>query len=85
MIEPGEADLEFWVVFFNAADYPGSFVVRRQITGACYYCGTHHVFHVLGPFWPWPTLEAARATIPDHLFRMPHHPSEDPVIVESWF
>lgn len=86
MSDAGGWDLTFWVVFFDAQDYPGAFVVRRQITGPCYYCGRAEVFHVQGPLLPWPSLDAARATIPEHLHRMPRDPSHDPpTIVETWF
>lgn len=77
--------LTFWVIYFGAKNHPpGKWVLRAQDAG---------VSEVVSPdrirrhetFFECDSLEEARAKVPPGLYRMPRHPSDDPVIVESWF
>lgn len=72
--------LTLYVVYKDTLDYPGEFVVRRWFVerGKAEPQAEPTLFH------RGPTLEAAREQLPQHLYRIPHQPGEDPVIVETW-
>lgn len=69
------AGLEIWTVYEHPSDWPqGTFVARKwlldQRTEQC----------VTGR-----SLEEVRGKLPPGLYRMPRSPTDDPVIVETWF
>lgn len=69
--------LTMLTIYWDPSDYPGRFVVRRWTATnpptpdpkACAVCLT---------------LTEARAAVPDGLVRIPRHPTDDPVIIETW-
>ena len=65
--------LDIWTVYERPTDYPQGFIARL------YRNGTATPATVTGD-----TLDAVRAGIPPGLCRMARHPSDDPVIVETW-
>lgn len=71
--------LNNYVVYKNPSDYPkGKFVVRVHEVGPS-GVKVRLAAHAVAD-----TLEAARASIPLGLYRMPRFPEDDPVIVEVW-
>jgi len=70
--------VEIFAVYYNPTDYPGLFVVRRQVAGR----GT--VMADPNPLAVAPTLEGARLCIPPGVERFDRHPDDDQVIVETW-
>ncbi len=73
---PGE-NLVFWVVTHDTADHGDKYVVRRQVAKA-----DEVLFERSCEVSD--TLEEAREKIPSDKCRLPRHPKDDPVIVESW-
>ncbi len=71
--------MEVFVVYHNPRDYPGLYVVRRQVAGR----GTITID--IQPLGVSATLEGIRSFIPPHVKRFPRDPNDDPVIVEVWF
>jgi hypothetical protein len=72
--------LEVWVVYDSPKDFPGKVVVRKWLAGADFYAPTaeHQVF---------PDVEAARAWIRSTkagLARLPRHPHDEAVVLETW-
>lgn len=66
-----------YAIYKNPRDYPDDFVVRVWIIGP----GTVQA----GPMiCAVPTLEEARASLPEGLDQIPRFESDDPVIVEVW-
>lgn len=65
--------LDIWTVYERPTDYPQGFIARL------YRNGTATQAIVTGD-----TLDAVRGGIPLGLCRMARHPSDDPVIVETW-
>jgi hypothetical protein len=62
-----------FVIYEHPLDFPGHFVVRRWLGG-----------DPTQDFAIADSLEAARAKVPQGMYRMPHCPGEDDVIVETW-
>jgi len=73
-----ENALQMWVITENPADYPGRFVARLALitSGEVIHTATHHTAN---------SLQAIRALIPQGLIRFDRHPTDPPVVVESWF
>ena len=71
--------MEVYVVYYDPSDYPGLYVVRRQVAGR----GT--VTTDREPLTVAKTLKEARQCIPAGLERFQPSPDDDPVIVETWF
>ena len=69
--------LGMWAITHNPSDHPGKFVARKWLIGIGTMAATadHHVAD---------TLDAVRDKLPRDLIPIPRHPSDDPVIVESW-
>lgn len=78
MPEPRDV-LVMWTITYNTADFPGRYVVRGHDIGA----GASRP-HAM-PLAVCDTLEQARAEVPPGLLCTARDPSDDPVIVESWF
>lgn len=84
--------LTIWVIYYGAKNHPpGKWVVRAQdVTG-----GTSVLIRRAGEvedgirphetFFECGSLEEARGKVPVGTWRMPRHPQDDPVIVETWF
>ena len=68
-----DGPLEMFVVYDHPRDYPGHFVVRRWIGGK-----------PTQDFAIADSLEAARAWVPEGMYRLPHQPGKDDVITETW-
>jgi len=67
-----------YAVFDHPMDYPTEFIVRRQLV----YPGR---FTIEPDVWCHAqSLEAARASIPSGLVRLPHQPQDPPFLTESW-
>jgi hypothetical protein len=74
--------LPIYVVYFNAKDYPGVYVARRQVCGA--FNGVPTV-KVDPEICAWSlSLDALRSLLPPGLHRIPPMPGDDPVVVEVW-
>lgn len=77
--------ITLWVIYHGASNHPpGKWVVRAQDAGVSPVespdrIRRHEVFHECD------SLVEARAKVPPGLHRMGRHPSDDPVIVETWF
>lgn len=71
-----ETVLEGWTIFFNPADAPGRYVVRRWETrgGEVIPCEAFH----------GPSLEVVRLAIPQDRYRIPRLPDDEPAVVEVW-
>lgn len=68
-----------WVIFDNPSDFPGKIVVRRQTV-----MSNGEIWADNEASFP-PTLEHARQMMRNKgLNCIPRHPTDDPVIVESW-
>lgn len=65
--------LESFAIYDHPRDYPDHFVVRRWV-GDVPTCD----------FAIADTLDAARAEVPDGLYRIPCQIADDPVLVEVW-
>jgi len=68
-----DGPLEMFVIYNHPKDFPGHFVVRRWAGGK-----------PTSDFAIADSLEAARIEVPAGLYRLPHQPGEDDVIVETW-
>lgn len=68
--------LRQFTIYDHPLDYPTGFVVREWLISAAGLTS--------GRAWRAPTLDAARALIPDELFCLPRDVTDDPVIVETW-
>lgn len=79
--EVRHAALNIWVVYSNTTDYPGQFVARRfennTPTDDCY--ASKH----LGEVQSWIQEQAAQRGVAGPI-RMDRHPTDDPVILETW-
>lgn len=69
--------LRMWTIYCNPSDLPGRYVVRPFLVTSD------------GPVperraWGASSLEGARAVIPPGCTRLGRHPTDDPVIVETW-
>lgn len=71
--------VEVYVVYFNPSDYPGLYVVRRQVAMR------GHVVKDAQPAGVSNSLAQVRCSIPNGLTRFPPDPNDDPVILEVWF
>lgn len=75
----GESDeLPIYVIYENPSDYPGKFVVRRQLAMR------GRIWVDLVPLAVVGTVEEARGHIPEGCVCLSRDPSDDPVIVETW-
>ena len=84
--------LTIWVIYYGAKNHPpGKWVVRAQdVTApsspALVRPGeTEPGIRPHDVFFECDRLEEARAKVPEGLYRMDRHPTDDPVIVETWF
>ena len=68
-----DGPLEMFVIYEHPRDYPADFVVRRWLGGKA-----------TADFVLAASLEAARTEVPAGMYRLPHQPGEDDVIVETW-
>lgn len=66
------------VIYHNPTDYPGRYVVRRQVATAIGIVADGDPLGVVD------TLDAARALVPEGMYRLDRHPTDEPQIVESW-
>lgn len=69
--------LEMWVVTHNTEDFPGLYVVRIHEVGPGYTRPTEQ--HQTAA-----TLEEIREFVPQGKVKIDRHPTDDPVIVETW-
>ena len=76
---PTPPPLVMFTVYDHPRDYPDSYVVRRWLIGA------GEVTADPEPTCVTPSLELARASIPDGLYLLHRHRDDDPSIVETWF
>jgi hypothetical protein len=74
----GALGVVVWVIYRNPTDYPGRYVLRKQLAR-------------LGEVWAerepravGDTIEEIRGVLPDFLARMDRHPDDEPQIVETW-
>lgn len=70
--------LTMWVIYCNPRDFPGRFVVRRQLVGHNGTVSPASSYEVAA------TLEEARSFVPSGLYRLSRDPKDDPVIAECW-
>jgi hypothetical protein len=70
-------ELEMFVIYENAQDYPAKFVVRRFVIENDMAIPTN--LHWIGE-----TLEEARKSLPPHCARLERDTNDEPQIVESW-
>lgn len=77
MISPAD-ELHFWTIYKGTTDVRAPFCVRewRVVAGG----GLEPV----APAIPAQTLAAAREHVPDSAYRVERHPTDDPVVVETW-
>lgn len=66
-------ELSMWTIYERPLDYPHSFVARRWTLNG----PTKDI--IIGH-----TLIEVHAYLPPGLYRIGRHPSDDPVIVETW-
>lgn len=78
MGERGILVLTHYTIYRGASDRPGPYTVRA------WWIGTGSEPTPAAEAADFPTLEAARASIPVGLHRLDRHPDDDPVIVEVW-
>jgi hypothetical protein len=71
--------MEFFVVYQNPTDYPGKFVVRRQVVKGKWVRADAKPLCVVS------TLQEARSAIPAGLYRQERHSDDTLAIVEVWF
>ena len=69
--------LDLYVVYRNPSDFPGQYVVRRQVAGP----GV--IFKDARPLAVG-NLAAVRAALPTGLVRLERDPNDDPCIFEVW-
>lgn len=69
--------MPLWVVMFSPSDMPNKFVARKHIVGLGNVVATQEVYTA-------DTLEELRDLLPPGLTLMERHPSDDPVILETW-
>lgn len=74
------AVLGIWTVYDHPSDYPDGFIARLHevLPGGVHRATAHTVMA--------PSLDEVRELLPHLRYRMriDRHPSDDPVIVESW-
>lgn len=63
-----------YVVYFNSADYPNQYVVRKF----------EGVTPEAEPFSVSNSLKEARLTLPRGLYRVDRSPNDEPQILETW-
>lgn len=83
MSEP-EGGLSLWVVYWNPSDFPGRFVVRRQVAVAPNPSIPDGIWCDPDPLAVVDTLDEARAAVPGWLTCLPRSPDDHPVVVEVW-
>jgi hypothetical protein len=71
------ATLQMWTIYWNPKDHPGKFVVRRWDVTAGSMKPSHS--YALAP-----TLDLARAHLPDGLYCLGRQPEDEEQIVETW-
>jgi len=72
--------MEFYVVYFNPSDFPGLYVVRRQVAQR-----DGKVHKDAEPAGKSNSLAQVRCSIPNGKLRFMPDPNDDPCIVEVWF
>lgn len=70
--------MELYVVYFNPLDFPGKYVIRKQIAGR------ETVLAAPEPLIVGSSLDEVRAALPDGLTRLDRSPSDVASIVEVW-
>jgi len=78
----------FWVIFENPADFPGQFVVRRNVllVGNANVSDSQPTGYAIEDK-PWLVVESlsqARALIPDDCYNLGRQNGDEPQIVEVW-
>lgn len=63
-----------YVIYFNAADYPNQYVVRKF----------EGITPDINPISVTNSLKEARETLPDGLYHIERCPNDDIQIVETW-
>lgn len=72
--------LYMFTIYDDPTDHPGKFVVRRwwlDFPGG-------EPFKDTEPTAVVPTLEEARAAVPEGMYRLSRLPNDEPQIVETW-
>lgn len=69
--------LDLYVVYRNPSDFPGQYVVRRQVAGPGVIFKDARTLAV-------GNLAAVRAALPVGLVRLDRDPNDDPCIFEVW-
>lgn len=67
-----------YVIYEHPLDYPEHFVVRR------WEIGEGKILAAKEPLGIAPTLESARAMLPEGLYRIARDKRDDPAIAEVW-
>ena len=70
--------LPMWVVYKNPSDFPGKFVVRRQLAAPGFVVADKAPTAIVS------TLDEARAAIPPGMINLHRSPDDDPCIAEVW-
>ena len=73
-----KAEIEMWVIYFNPADYPGRFVVRRH---SVFDGEAHPSQHCILA----DDLDHARDYVPGNCINLGRLQGDDPAIFEVWF
>ncbi len=71
------SELPMYVVYKHPRDFPGQWVVRRQVVRG-------HQILVAKESAQFASLEEARKAVPPGLYCQPRFPEDDPVIYEVW-
>jgi len=74
--------LLFWVIYEDALEFPGQFVVRRHLSVMEERGMSNGV--EMGPWKVTESLELARASIPDDCYPLGRSDDDVPQIVEVW-
>jgi Rad3-related DNA helicase len=69
--------LQMWVIYFDSTDHPHKYTVRRWLI-------ERGEMKPSNDYALAPTLEMARAHVPQGLYRLPRDPGDEAQIVESW-
>jgi hypothetical protein len=70
--------LEMWVITEKPTDYADLFVARLNLITDGAIIPTDTVYTA-------DSLQAVRRMIPQGLVMLPRHPTDSPVVVETWF
>lgn len=77
---PEAVFMEHWVIYERPLDFPGGYVLRRWTI-----VPNDNGFRPDRLAQYFPTLKSARMAVPEGLFRIPRHPTEDDAaVLETW-